>query len=212
MKYFIIIFLNSLFWFSFSYFTTVVLANEPTDAIVPIHDDPNDSYGGTGTIIIINDTNIRYFITCAHGQDPNKPWYIFFKDKKVAATLLAFDKRQDLALLTSPELQNRPYYPLARADECPQRGETVWLAGCGPGQFAQFRGTVKQAGRLMSEGSVVTDLVFTGGGRYGDSGGPIFNSAGNKVIGIYYGAAQNEAVGTSCIYIADFLRKHGYAK
>ena len=159
---------------------------------------------GTGTLIQSKHAH-GVVLTCAHLFDegigslsavaPNGVEY--------QAKLLAVDPGNDLAamLIAKPETTAVPI-----AGKPPRLGDQLSSCGYGQeGQYAVNRGKV--VGFAMREGTSRPNLVeIRGMARHGDSGGPMFNQAG-ELAGVLIGTDGSVVDGTYSEAIHSFLSK-----
>lgn len=115
----------------------------------------------------------------------------------IQATILAYDATWDLALLRTVH----PFGTYATlANYRPAVGERLFSGGYASGGPLHWTvGAVTEYNRPMSRNEPDW-LVVVSGNRSGDSGGPIFNAAG-QVVGICWGAVDNQARATVCTRI-----------
>ena len=122
--------------------------------------------------------------------------------RRLPARVVAFDPRNDLAILRVPGLQGRP---LALAD--PQQGTPVAILG-----YPQAGGFTAAPGRIGQTGTVLTDDAYGRGPvqrsvttlrgqvRRGNSGGPAVDGEG-RVQTTIFAARVGDASGLSLIHI-----------
>lgn len=138
--------------------------------------------GGTASGVIISSTGL--ILTAAHVVDkPGRDIRVVLDDGSVTtAKSLGLDQATDAALA---QLKDRgkpwPSVNLSREVVKAQPGEWCFALGH-PGGFDKARGAVLRVGKIVKQtaNSLHTDCVLMGG----DSGGPLFNIAG-EVIGIH---------------------------
>ena len=138
---------------------------------------------GTGFFISSN----GYLLTNHHVVEMNekskgvyKTVHICSGDKKISceATIIAYDKKRDVALLkVETENKKMPYIPIIKKYEDLRQGETVMVIGNGLSYgLAPIVGTVK-----FLRDKDYDDLVYTAPANPGDSGGPVLNKHGECV-------------------------------
>lgn len=117
------------------------------------------------------------------------------------ARLVAFDQDWDLAALSvgRPEAA-----PIPIAAKAPRRGERLTIAGYGP--VGVYR---EQTGKVTDYGSPTREhpaqfVELEGAARQGDSGGPIFDQAG-ELAGILFGTSRGRTVGSCSTRLSLFL-------
>lgn len=109
------------------------------------------------------------------------------------ATVLRTDRTWDLAalLIWRPDAR-----PVQIAAEAPVRGDRLTIAGYGRGRYREATGKVVQfvsPGKREPFEMVEVEVAA----RNGDSGGPIFNAAG-EVAGVLFGSADGRTNGSHC--------------
>lgn len=137
---------------------------------------------GTASGVIISADGL--ILTAAHvPESPGKTMQVVLEDGTVTtAKSLGLDKTTDAALA---RLKDRgkpwPHVTLSREVAKAQPGEWCFALGH-PGGFDKSRGPVLRVGKIIKQtaNSLHSDCVLMGG----DSGGPLFNLAG-EVIGIH---------------------------
>jgi serine protease Do len=139
--------------------------------------------GGTASGVIISAEGL--LLTAAHVVDkPGRDIRVVLDGGRVVtARSLGLDKSADAALaqLKGGDGKPWPYVKLCRDLSACEPG--AWCFALGhPGGFDRARGGVLRVGRVIKQtaNSLHTDCVLMGG----DSGGPLFNLAG-EVIGIH---------------------------
>jgi len=140
------------------------------------------THDGTASGVII--TEYGLILTAAHvAEKPGREMRVILDDGKVVkATTLGLDKTADAALMQLNDNDVKwPHVKVCREITKAQPG--VWCIALGhPGGFDKQRGVVLRVGKIVKQtaNSLQTDCVLMGG----DSGGPLFNLAG-EVIGIH---------------------------
>jgi serine protease Do len=158
--------------------------------------------GGTASGVIISSTGL--ILTAAHVVDkPGRDIRVVLDDGSVTtAKSLGLDQATDAALA---QLKDRskpwPSVNLSREVIKAQPGEWCFALGH-PGGFDKARGAVLRVGKIVKQtaNSLHTDCVLMGG----DSGGPLFNIAG-EVIGIHSQIWENRDQNVH-VSMAPFLR------
>jgi len=117
------------------------------------------------------------------------------------ARLVAFDQDWDLAALAvgRPDAE-----PVAIAAQAPRLGDRVTIAGYGPAGVYR-----EQTGKVTDYGSPTRKhpaefVELEGAARQGDSGGPIFDQAG-QLAGVLFGQARGRTIGSCSTRLALFL-------
>lgn len=158
--------------------------------------------GGTASGVIISSTGL--ILTAAHVVNrPGREMRVVLDDGSVtSATSLGLDQATDAALA---QLKDRskswPSVNLNREISQAQPGEWCFALGH-PGGFDKSRGAVLRVGKIIKQtaNSLHSDCVLMGG----DSGGPLFNLAG-EVIGIHSQIWENRDQNVH-VSMAPFLR------
>ena len=158
--------------------------------------------GGTASGVIISPGGL--LLTAAHVVDkPGRDIRVVLEDGSVTtAKSLGLDQATDAALA---QLKDRgkpwPSVNLSREIAKAQPGEWCFALGH-PGGFDKARGAVLRVGKIVKQtaNSLHTDCVLMGG----DSGGPLFNLAG-EVIGIHSQIWENRDQNVH-VSMAPFLR------
>ena len=140
------------------------------------------THDGTASGVIITQDGL--ILTAAHvAEKPGREMRVVLDDGKVVkAVTLGLDKTTDAALMQLRDSGAKwPFVKVNREVVKAQPG--VWCIALGhPGGFDKQRGVVLRVGKIVRQtaNSLQTDCVLMGG----DSGGPLFNLAG-EVIGIH---------------------------
>lgn len=141
-------------------------------------------------------------LTCAHAYEPSSSVLVITQDgRRWPAEIRGIDREQDVALLS---IQDPGIKPLQVAEDEPQAGESVYVAG-----FAGGRTPAGSWGR-------VTQWVSPGAGRNtfmevsspavnGMSGGPILNNRG-QVVGLITGTSGRTCIGPCLPRVRAVLR------
>jgi len=117
------------------------------------------------------------------------------------ARVVAWDQDWDLAALVvgRPDAE-----PVAIASQAPRLGDPLTIAGYGPAGVYR-----EQTGKVTDYGSPTRKhpaqfVELEGAARQGDSGGPIFDQAG-QLAGVLFGTVRNRTIGSCSTRIALFL-------
>lgn len=169
--------------------------------IVSRHGD--GASGGSG--VVIDHAGGPAILTAHHvvfeDGKPGKVEVVFRDETRSPAKIVKFDDPYDLALLEC-EKYGAVAVPLAAS---PKLGESLTVAGFGshPHTFREATGRV--IGRGKPVGRYAADFIdVSAGARQGDSGGPIFNEAG-EVAGILWGSDGRTTVGSHSDRLRAFL-------
>ncbi|MDZ4286687.1 MAG: trypsin-like peptidase domain-containing protein [Prosthecobacter sp.] len=146
-------------------------------AVVAIETDD-----GTASGVIISEDGL--ILTAAHvAEGPGRTLRVILESgAEVKATTLGLDKTTDAALMRMNDAKKKwPFVKVSRQVELAQPGEWCFALGH-PGGFDKDRGVVLRVGKIIKQAanSLQTDCVLMGG----DSGGPLFNLAG-ELIGVH---------------------------
>jgi S1-C subfamily serine protease len=161
----------------------------------------NVTYHGSGTLIAVSEKN-GVVLTNSHVvRGVRGPIRVRFPGGFVStAEILGVDKTWDLAAL----LTARPAVePVAIAEQVPELGDPLTIAGYGRGDYRQ------SSGWLIAYYAPGKDLPHevlevSTGARFGDSGGPIFNEKG-RLAGVLFGSASQMTNGAHCGRLNVFL-------
>jgi len=137
---------------------------------------------GTASGVIIAEDGL--ILTAAHvAEKPGRELRVVLEDGKMAkAITLGLDRTTDAALMQLKDTERKwPFVIVSREVVKAEPGQWCFALGH-PGGFDNARGVVLRVGRIVKQtaNSLQTDCVLMGG----DSGGPLFNMAG-EVIGIH---------------------------
>lgn len=174
----------------------------------------NRDEAGSGTYIKPVGGTHGYVLSCEHlfNEGVGEVVVIFPDGSRFQAKIKAVDRTWDLAVM-SIGCKPRPAVEMATAK--PQLGETITFCGYGQGYgLNKYRCRSGKLARFMSPVGLnryeLLDVV--GGSRGGDSGGPLFNSAG-ELVGVLTdtGIAEKKTAGPNCTiinrWLADVLNK-----
>lgn len=159
---------------------------------------------GTGTLIDAGRAH-GVVVTCAHLFDAGigRISTVTPSAKEYQARLLAIDPANDVAVLA---IAKSDIAPVVVASKTPQLGDR--LTSCGYGQVGNYainRGEVVSF--AMREGTSQPNLVeISGVARFGDSGGPMFNEAG-QLAGVLIGTDGAVVDGTHCGIVQALLSR-----
>lgn len=151
---------------------------------------------GSGAVVA-DSLGTRYVLTAAHiFRDGRGEIAAQTTDGRVLPASLALASEEcDVALLRVDVPEDVP--ALTVSASWPRQGETVWRAGFGPDE------TLKESSGVV-KGYVKTDrynayetLKIDGPARQGDSGGPVYNAAG-EIVGVVWGTDGVDAYATYC--------------
>ncbi|HWG84285.1 MAG TPA: S1C family serine protease [Deinococcales bacterium] len=137
---------------------------------------------GLGTGFFISADGI--LVTAYHVIKDDAAWRAVLPDRtQYPLTLLGFDERKDLAVMRATG-NSKPFEFVSILDAAPKVGENLIAIGNSCSSFIRARfGKVTDMGRDVSpaypSGFLVTDMPLAPG----DSGGPVFDSAG-RVAGV----------------------------
>lgn len=161
------------------------------------HDSANSRSIGSGVLVRWGKRVV--VLTARHVvRDAKKILILFHTKKSVSARVLVVDATWDCAVL---ELDERPEGIEPAEVELGEPamfrpGDRLESCGYGPdGQLAVNSGLFRGYRRSTAAMNGPDDwMVLSGYARQGDSGGPIFNSAG-RVVGVLWGTDGSEVVG-----------------
>jgi len=160
---------------------------------------------GSGVLVDINASQALVLTNWHVVRDARSAVLVQFPDGfQSAGTIVRVDQTWDLAAIViwKPAVE-----PVRLATRPPAIGETLTIAGYGRGPFRAESGACTQ---YLSPGGgqphELVELVATA--RQGDSGGPIFNAAG-ELAGVLFGQADGRTVGASGPRIRIFLATLG---
>lgn len=154
-----------------------------------VHRDASGVSLGSGTLIATQG-GASYFLTCAHLFEGAGQSEVRLGGRSYPASLLAIDKRHDLALLRTQATNTTP----AAIEHVEPTG---LLSACGYGPSGQMRcvsGPI--TGYSTAVGAEAPSLRLRGAVRSGDSGGPVFNAAG-RLVAVIWGQRGGETYAMS---------------
>jgi hypothetical protein len=116
------------------------------------------------------------------------------------ATVMKMDKTWDLAALAiwRPDVE-----PITIANQAPQPGEPLTIAGYGSGTYREATGRFTQFVAPSQKHSFEM-VELSAEARQGDSGGPILNARG-ELTGVLLGAGHGATIGSYCGRVEIFL-------
>lgn len=164
---------------------------------------------GSGAVVA-DSLGTRYVLTAAHiFRDGRGEIAAQTTDGRIfPAALVLASEECDVALLRVDLPEDVP--TLTVSASWPRQGETVWRAGFGPDE------TLKESSGAV-KGYVKTDrceayetLKIDGPARQGDSGGPVYNAAG-EIVGVVWGTDGVDAYATYCGRVLKTLRDYSSA-
>jgi S1-C subfamily serine protease len=151
---------------------------------------------GSGAFVA-DSLGTRYVLTAAHiFRDGRGQIAAQSLDGRIfSATLVLASEECDVALLSVDAASDVP--ALTISSSWPRQGETVWRAGFGPNEtLKELSGVVK--GYVKTDRySTYETLKIDGPARQGDSGGPVYNAAG-EIVGVVWGTDGSDAYATYC--------------
>jgi len=132
----------------------------------------------------------------------------FSDGKVVGATVMATDSTWDLAILAPAEAFSGSAEMASGKAAVPTIGQRLESCGYGPDdRLAANVGTVQRFAQPQAQVSVTDWMIIGGYARGGDSGGPVFNTAG-QVVGILWGSAGGTVTAVQGGRVWRFLYDH----
>lgn len=175
---------------------------------VRVGDGPNEFAWGSGFVV-----EGGYIVTNRHVVEGARTitvgWEDSVADAEVAVELVAFSKRQDLALLKLPSREHRCLH-VAKDDVA--LGQKVTVVGFpvvgdikGHPDLSANTGAISSPSRTLGEytGLIETDAVVTPG----NSGGPMVDSATGEVVGVVVAKATGDFEGRRFAIRASAIRE-----
>ena len=160
----------------------------------------NKTNVGTGTYV-----EPGVVLSCQHlfSNGVGRITVSFMDGSKHYAALQAMDSTWDLSMMT---INAKPRLAVKIATVKPRVGDVITYYGLGQGRYRY------QSGKLLRWTSPMglnrfELLDVAGGSRDGDSGGPMFNAAG-ELVGVITGTGVNKPLtgGPNCIIISQWLK------
>lgn len=156
---------------------------------------------GSGTLVGTSPSHGLVVTNWHVVRDAAGPIMVIFPDGfRSPASVMKIERDWDLAALAiwRPNVE-----PVVLATAAPRPGETLTIAGYGPGWFRAVSGRCTQ---YVAPGSNMPfEMVeLAAHARNGDSGGPILNRRG-ELAGVLFGAAAGHTTGSYCGRVRWFL-------
>lgn len=139
---------------------------------------------GSGTLIATRG-EASYFLTCAHLFDGAGQTEVRLAGRSYAARILTIDKAHDLALLQTRAAEGSP----VAIDASEPSGVLTACGFGGSGERRCVSGRI--TGYSTAVGARAPSLRLRGAVRSGDSGGPVFNTAG-RLVAVLWGQRGGE--------------------
>jgi len=183
---------------------TVGFAKEPHPAVVRVAavEDDGTSYG-SGILVGLSKKHGLVLTNWHVVHDATGQVSVRFPDGfRSAATVLRTDEDWDLAAL----LIWRPgVKPVEIAEEPPENGDPLTIAGFGSGAYREAEGKLVQ---YVSPGEdhPFEMVEVNVAARGGDSGGPIFNKRG-QIAAVLFGSADGYTNGSHCGRVRWFIKR-----
>lgn len=142
---------------------------------------------GLGSGVVISPTG--HLLTAFHVVDsnPEGTFRVTFGDgERFDARVIAYSKRDDLALLKLPEPDAQEYPHVSLASDAPEVHDVVVVIG-NPGKKSGRPGFYTSVGQVLWYGprrGILGDMAYDAWTYWGHSGGPVFNESG-QVVGIH---------------------------
>ena len=174
----------------------------PHPAIVQVLVPDGGAYAqGSGSLIHLHDA-YGVVITNWHViRDATADVQVRFADGfQSAATVMKTDRDWDLAALV---IWRPSVKPLPLASTAPRPGDTLTIAGYGPGDYRAVTGRCTQY-VSPGDGFPYEMVELSAQARQGDSGGPILNQRG-ELAGVLFGAANGATSGSYVHRVRWFL-------
>ncbi len=160
---------------------------------------------GSGVLVDMNQSQGLVLTNWHVIRDTRSAVLVQFPDGfQSAGTVIRHDEAWDLAALVIWKPQATPI-PLA--DQPPQIGELLTIAGFGRGAYRAETGPCTE---YLSPGTgYAKELVeLSATARQGDSGGPILNADG-KLAGVLFGQSNGRTIGSCSTRVKEFLASVG---
>lgn len=177
-------------------------AEKPHPAVARVFVDEADGVSqGSGTLVDVRD-HAGLVVTNWHVvRGARGPIFVVFPDGfRSAARVLRVDEDWDLAALMiwRPSIE-----PVRLAGRIPRPGDRLTIAGYGPGEYRAVSGKCSQ---YLAPGSQhpYEMVEVEAAARQGDSGGPMFNEAG-ELAGVLFGSVGGTTSGSHSGRVSQFL-------
>ena len=175
-------------------------AAHPAVARVIVSERGGVSYG-SGTLVGTSPSHGLVVTNWHVVRDAAGPIMVVFPDGfRSAASVMKIERDWDLAALAiwRPNVE-----PVTLATAAPRPGETLTIAGYGPGWFRAVSGQCTQY--VAPGNNMPFEMIeLAAHARNGDSGGPILNRRG-ELAGVLFGAASGHTTGSYCGRVRWFL-------
>lgn len=142
---------------------------------------------GLGSGVVVSPRG--HVLTAFHvvDSDPNGSFRVTFGDgERFDARVIAYSRRDDLALLALPDPDVHEYPHVSLASQEPEVGDVVVVIG-NPGKKSGRPGFYTSTGQVLWYGprrGSLGDMAYDAWTYWGHSGGPVLNEAG-QVVGIH---------------------------
>lgn len=173
--------------------------NGYTRAVVRVNGREGVSAIVRGSGVVIRYCGRQVILTAAHVvRGVNHVIIRLVNGKTYEAAVLAKDDTYDIAVLSIAEPVEDSAEVAYGAGATPEGGATLISCGYGPDdRLAVCRGVVNGYRMVSRNPNGPRDwIAVSGRARGGDSGGPIFNEAG-EVVGILWGTDETEVIGVA---------------
>jgi S1-C subfamily serine protease len=160
---------------------------------------------GSGVLVDMNQSQGLVLTNWHVIRDTRSAVLVQFPDGfQSAGTVIRYDEAWDLAALVIWKPQATPI-PLA--DQPPQIGELLTIAGFGRGAYRAETGPCTE---YLSPGTGYAKefVELSATARQGDSGGPILNADG-KLAGVLFGQSNGRTIGSCSTRVKEFLASVG---
>ncbi|MCH7726139.1 MAG: trypsin-like peptidase domain-containing protein, partial [Planctomycetes bacterium] len=156
---------------------------------------------GSGTLVAVQGS-YGIVVTNWHvvHEAPERVSVVFPDGFRSAARVLKMDRVWDLAALS---IWRPNVSPVLISSKAPRPGETLTIAGYGPGSYRAATG--RCTGYVAPMGNKPSHFVDVSvPARQGDSGGPIFNTRG-ELAGVLFGSTSSTTTGSYSARVRWFL-------
>lgn len=173
----------------------------PAVARIIVYDRDGANSLGSGTLVAVEQDHGLVVTNWHVVRDSGGQIIVTFPNGfRSGATVLRANRDWDLAALA---IWRPPVEPVAVASQAPYPGDSLTIAGYGPGDYRMATGRCIKY--VSPGGNNPAEMVEVSvGARNGDSGGPIFNSRG-ELAGVLFGTAAGETTGSYCGRVRWFL-------